>query len=264
MTPSHAGHPILVIRSFVFVLRRALFVAIEALCERPAHRIEFLLEGGARLCLRLRYRSGLVRKQSLDRALMHAKAFVAAAARKVGVRLFSEAVGIAVVVHFPFDQKRKSAEEQRERPEASDEHQRREHHGIVPVVDTAVRAARVLHDERLEGAPEQDADDVRYGIEHRDDDEDARIDDLVEIKHANSAIERDPEDSYHHHVAEVLLPDLLLSPTEDTRYLFRKRCFRAGLVVLEELLLAAGAFIAVGEEAADHLRNESDPYHDEE
>ena len=38
--------------------------------------------------------------------------------------------------------------------------ERREHHGIVPVIDPAGAAALVLHEPCLEGTEEQDADNI--------------------------------------------------------------------------------------------------------
>ena len=54
-----------------------------------------------------------------------------------------------------------------------DEEQRREHHGVVPVVDAAGAAALVLHEPGLDRAEEQDTDHVAHGVGAAEQDHDA-------------------------------------------------------------------------------------------
>ena len=73
-----------------------------------------------------------------------------------------------------------------------DKHDGGEHHREIPVIDTAGRAATVVHHPGLEGAEEEDADHVGDRIEQRNEHQNALIDDAQEIQGDENRVETYP------------------------------------------------------------------------
>ena len=107
--------------------------------------------------------------------------------------------------------------------------QRREHHGIVPIVDPARAAAFVLHEPGLERTEKENAYNVAHGIGAGDQDHDPVVKDPEHVERSDHAVKSDPDqrDQY----GRVVVGDDDLGPS--------------GLDVIAcELLLAAGALVS--------------------
>ena len=122
---------------------------------------------------------------------MGAELFFAVYTSNGKVRRIRETLGVGVIGDLPFDEQRQGGQDQDQGKGVHDvlvisfdyheEEDGGEDHREVPVIDAASGAATVVHHPRLEGAEEQDADHVAYGIEKRDEHQDALVDDVGEI-----------------------------------------------------------------------------------
>ena len=121
-----------------------------------------------------------------------------------------------------------------------DENEGCEHHSEVPVIDSARRAATVLHKPRLEGAEEHNADKVADAVRHGDNKENSVGNNVGEYKveKTDRAVERYPDSTYDKYASSVLLYGLF-----DI----------GGYKVAFKLLLATGAVDLRGEETGDHF-----------
>ena len=118
---------------------------------------------------------------------MQAELFVAVLAGETGVGAFCEALGTEPQGKLPAKQDDEGHGQKAPGVGVGDEEQGGEHHGEVPVVDTAGGTAAVLHEPHLEGAEEQDADHVADTVKEADQQENAHVDDMGEVQ--------DPDDT---------------------------------------------------------------------
>ena len=94
---------------------------------------------------------------------MSAELFRAARAGHIRVGVFREPLRMQEESDLP-DRKQDNGDAQKTPcVEPRNEEQGREHHSEIPVVDTAGHAAPALEEKHLEGAEEQDADDIGNG-----------------------------------------------------------------------------------------------------
>ena len=70
----------------------------------------------------------------------------------------------------------------------SDEHQRGEHHGKIPVVDPTDGTAAILHKPGLKGTEEQNADHIAHAVGQAKEDENTCVDHVKVIKDAKDAV----------------------------------------------------------------------------
>ena len=94
----------------------------------------------------------------LKQVLYLASLILAAAALQDFVRALPEPLGMCGVYQLPVKEHDARHEEKTPAVEVLYEEHRSEHHEVAPVIDPAVYAALVVHDERLERAEEQDAE----------------------------------------------------------------------------------------------------------
>mgnify|MGYP003440958300 CR=1 FL=1 len=78
------------------------------------------------------------------------------------VALLIKPLGMAVIDALPNDQQHQGQPQKTPCIERGDKQQRREHHGVVPVIDAAAAAAFILHKPRLEWTEKENADNVTY------------------------------------------------------------------------------------------------------
>ena len=104
----------------------------------------------------------------------------------------------------------------------------------------------VLHKPALEGAEEQNADHVTYGVEQAQQIHEARVQDALQVQHPEYCVECDPDGCHQcNGAADVRLG---VGAVGDH-----------GHIVLFEHLLATHAFQLGGEEAGDDLRKAQCP-----
>ena len=120
----------------------------------------------------------------------------------------------------------------------------REHHGIIPVIDSACAAALILQKPALKRAEEQNADHVTHGISTGEEHHDALIKYAEHIEGAENGIEADP-DECHKNSGIVFLNGNIRSSAFD--------------IVFCKLLLTAGAFQPGGEKPEHHFNHENQP-----
>ena len=177
---------------------------------------------------------------------MAAQLFGAIRAAEVIVCGVREPFGMPVERHLPPNEQRDGQRQQAPGIGLCHEKQGREHHGVVPVVDPARRAALVFQKPALEGTEEQYADHVADGIGAAEQQHDSIVQYPHHVQGAKYGIEADP-DQQDQDRGVVVGHDDVRSAGFD--------------VVPGELLLAAGAFKARREEAQDHLHGEHQKQH---
>ena len=190
-------------------------------------------------------RLGGIAPEAVELFLVVTQFLGAVAASEVSVGVFREAFGVEEEGDLPSGQQHYREGQQAPGIGLADEEERREHHGVVPVVDAAGGAALVLQEPGLEGAEEEDADDVAHRIGRAEQQHDAVVEDTHHVEAAEDQVERYPYQRHEEDGVVVLNLD------------FRPACL---LIVAGELFLASGALQLRGEEAHHHLDDEEQPY----
>ena len=107
----------------------------------------------------------MTEQEMLELLFMVTQLFRTAGAGETLVGGLGEAFRIPPQQIFPLNEQSQRNAQQAPGVEVGDKQQRREHHGEIPVVDAAGGAAAVLHQEGLEGAEKQHADQVGQVVE---------------------------------------------------------------------------------------------------
>lgn len=187
----------------------------------------------------------------LQLLFMGAELFFAVYASNGKIRRIRETLGMGVIGDLPFDEQRQGGQDQNQGEGVDDvlavgladddEDKWGEDHREVPVVDAASGTTTVVHHPRLEGAEEQDADHVAYGIEKRDEHQDALVDGVGEIKNSKDRVQSRP--AKEHHQGDF--------PGLEHRFFFAARKIVAFMLLLTSHRGGFG-----GDEAFDHLADE--------
>ena len=107
-------------------------------------------------------------EEALKLRLVTAKLFLATRAIKTLVGHRRETFRVHSVGNFPSQKQCKRTSQQAIVVQTWHKHKRRKHHGKIPIVDTAGRAASILHDPSLEGTEIQNTNDIANRIGDRD------------------------------------------------------------------------------------------------
>ena len=118
----------------------------------------------------------ILAKEGAKLALMVAELFLAMRAGEALVGLLIEALGMQMRRDLPEDEKQKRNAEKPPREIMRNEDKRREHHRVIPVVNTARRTAFILHENRLERAIEQYANHIANAVCQADKHENSVVD----------------------------------------------------------------------------------------
>ena len=175
---------------------------------------------------------------------MAAQLFRAVFTLQVIVRVFRKTFREAEEGDFPPEEQDDGSDKKGPRIELSDKEEGREHHGIIPVIDSACAAALILQKPALKRAEEQNADHVAHGIGAGDEHHDALIKYAEHIEGAEHGVEADP-DECHKDGGIVFLNGDVRSAAFD--------------IVFCKLLLTAGAFQPGGEKPEHHFNHEDQP-----
>ena len=163
---------------------------------------------------------------------------------EIAVGRLGKALGVLVEGDLPAGQQGHRQHQQAPGVGLAHEEQRREHHGVVPVVDPAGAAALVLQKPALEGTEEQDADHVTDRVGQAQENHNAVIQKTGHVQRAEETVKGDPDQSHQHNRVVVLNVDGGL----------------AGLdVVSGKLLLTSRTLQTGGEEAQNHFHHEDSP-----
>lgn len=158
---------------------------------------------------------------------MVAELFFAVFAGETSVGLLRKAFRVSMHSDLPSCQQSKGKPQQAPRIDIWYKNKGSKHHCKIPIVDTAGRAASVLHKPRLEGTEKEDADHITDTVCETDKDKDALIDEPKIIKRSDSTVKGKPRKS-------------------DGKCPFPRLQFRLALpgryIIFSELLLASGAF----------------------
>ena len=103
-----------------------------------------------------------------------------------------EPLRMLVVDDLPVNQHHTGGKKQAPAEKIPDKQHRRKHHEVAPVVDSAVDAASVFHNQMLERAVEQDADVVAQIIENGQHQQVRVVDELQQVQHAEDGVEKEP------------------------------------------------------------------------
>ena len=163
---------------------------------------------------------------------------------EIAVGRLGKALGVLVEGDLPAGQQGHRQHQQAPGVGLAHEEQRREHHGVVPVVYPAGAAAFVLEEPGLEGAEEKYAYHVAYGIRDTEQEHNALVKDIEHVKRAENSIEDHP-----------------YQRDEDRGIVIGDFYFRSSrlYVVTLKLFLATGALIFRRKEPEDHLHGKYDP-----
>ena len=102
---------------------------------------------------------------------MLAKLFLTIATRQAAIRVFREPFGIETVQQFPLQQEKQGHAENAPTPSVHKENERREHHRIIPIIDTAIGTAFAVQYPCLEGTEEKHANHIADPVRKTDEDE---------------------------------------------------------------------------------------------
>ena len=131
-------------------------------------------------------------KEALELLFMCAELFLTERTVEALVGCDREALGVAAVGDLPLQKKKERSAKQGVRIDVRNEDEGGEHHREIPVVYTTGRAATVLHKPCLEGAEEEDTNDVADREGERDQNKYALIEDAEEVEKAENGVERKP------------------------------------------------------------------------
>ena len=124
---------------------------------------------------------------------MGAKLFRAITAFEIIICIIRKPFGMQVECNFPADQQCDRQYEQAPRIFLSHKKQRREHHGIVPVVYPALTAAFVFHEPCLEGTEKQNAYDITDGIRAAQQDHDPVVQHACHMQSTEKSVKNNPD-----------------------------------------------------------------------
>ena len=125
-----------------------------------------------------------------------AELFLAMGTGEAFIRSLVKALGMQPCGKLPNEQKEKRNAEKPPRVIMRNKDQRREHHGVIPIIDAAAATAFILHKPGLEGAEEENADHIADRIEEADQKENSLVDPMEEIRRADRAVEPKPSESH--------------------------------------------------------------------
>ena len=131
-------------------------------------------------------------EKALQLLFVAAQLFLATGTVQAPVRYRREALGIPTVGDLPSRQQNQGAAKQAIRIQTGNEHQRGEHHGKIPIVDTAGGTAPIFHKPRLERAEEQNADDIAHRVAKGDQDQNPSIKQARQVEGPNGGVQRQP------------------------------------------------------------------------
>ena len=94
---------------------------------------------------------------------------------------------------LPSEQKCNRQQKQAPGIAAAHEEQRREHHGVIPVVDTAGAAALVLHKPALKRAEEKDTDHIADGVSAAEENHNAVVQNAAHMQCPEETVEDNPD-----------------------------------------------------------------------
>ena len=178
--------------------------------------------------------------------LVRTQLFRTVLAAQVVVRIFGKALRVSVKGKLPSHKQRHRQEQQAPRIMSGDKKERCEHHGVIPVVDSAGAAAFILQEPALKGAEKKDTDHITDRVSAGEQDHDSVIQDACHVQCAEESVETDPDQSHQHHGVIVVDHNIGAAGFD---------------IVACKLFLAAGALKARGEKAKDHFKHKHIPYH---
>jgi len=108
------------------------------------------------------------------------------------VRLFPKAFGMEECHKLPEDENHERQQKQASSKETRDEHERGEHHEMIPVEDAAGGAAARLH-QKTERTPDQHADQITHIEQHRNEKEFFCVQNPPIVQQPNDRKQRDPD-----------------------------------------------------------------------
>ena len=111
-----------------------------------------------------------------------------------GIAAIIKALRMLGVIQFPAQHDQQRHKEKAPGKEALDEHHRRVHHHMTPVIDAAIGTAAILHHKRLEGAPEELADKIGKEVEAGKQQQFRFADNIPGIEHGEHAVAQHPDD----------------------------------------------------------------------
>ena len=133
-------------------------------------------------------------EKSLQLFLVAAKLLLAIRAIEALVACCREALGVQTVGDLPAQEERQRTAEQAIGVKTRDEYEGREHHCEIPIIDAAGGAATVLHEPHLEGAEEQNTNDVTDGVRDGDQDQESSVEDVRKIEDSEHGVEGKPDE----------------------------------------------------------------------
>ena len=119
---------------------------------------------------------------------MLTKLFLAPRAIKTAVGADRKSLRVELIGYFPSKQENESASEKTVCINVGNKHQGREHHGEIPIVNSAGGTATVFHKPGLKRAEEQNADYIAYRKSKCNENKYATVNDPKEIKRSDEPV----------------------------------------------------------------------------
>lgn len=167
-------------------------------------------------------------------------------ARKASIGVCGKAFGMATKGDLPTQKQQEGHTQKRPCIKIGDKHIRGKHHGIIPIIDTAIGTASVFHKPCLKRTEKQYSDHIANTVSKADQNQDPRVYGLRHIEDTDRGIEHKPHGGNRQSALPRLQPWFI---------------FPCRLIVSCKLLLAPGTFYARREESQDHFDSVDQPYH---
>ena len=127
---------------------------------------------------------------------MMAELFLTFRAADTAVSIGGKSFGVQLIGYLPTEKKSERKGKHCQGEHVGDKHQRREHHGKIPIIYAAVGTAAILHKPRLEGAEEQNAYHIANAVSKADQHQRALVNNTKQVKPTHNAVQRHPYGNY--------------------------------------------------------------------
>ena len=133
--------------------------------------------------------------EALQLLLMVAELFLTGPAGHAGIGPDREPLRMQMIGDLPSGQEDQGHAQQAPGIQMRQEQEGREHHGVIPVIDAAVRTASVLQDKGLERTKEQDADHITDTVCQANQYKDIPVNDLLKEEKSEQPVQGQPGSS---------------------------------------------------------------------
>lgn len=124
---------------------------------------------------------------------MLTKLFLTVCAGQAAIRIFRKPLREKAVQKLPLQQEQQGHAENTPTPRIYKENERRKHHCVIPIIDTAIGTAFAAQYPRLEGTEEEHANHIAHPVRKADKDEYPLVEYPYVVQNPKRSVERKPK-----------------------------------------------------------------------